>query len=110
MIAYCGIDCAKCQAYRATKSGDAKQVEQVAKVWSKKFKALIKPEHIICDGCKVDERKSYHCQNLCDIRKCCFKNGFSSCAECKHFTCEELEFVLATNPDAARNLANKIKN
>ncbi len=106
MIAYCGLDCSKCIGYLATQSGDKDQITEVAKKWSKQFKADVKPEHVICDGCKSEKRKSFHCTNLCNIRKCCIERKYDSCIECNEFACSHLAFILNNAPEAKENLTN----
>jgi hypothetical protein len=110
MIAYCGINCSKCEARLATKSNDPEQIAAVAQKWSKLYNADIKPYHVVCDGCRTDERKSHHCQNLCEIRKCCQKGNHDHCLQCAKFSCEEVEFVLANTPDAIENLRSLKKD
>jgi hypothetical protein len=104
MIAYCGLNCSKCEGYLATKSNDNKKLTEVAEKWSKQFHAEVKPEHVICDGCKPGERKSFHCSNMCKIRKCCLEKEYDSCIECNDFACEDLQFVLNHAPEARQNL------
>ncbi len=104
MIAYCGLDCSICDGYRATQANDDEQLAKVAKIWSKQFHADIKPEHVICDGCKDGKRKSFHCENTCKIRTCCINHEYNSCIECNDFPCTDLEFILNNAPDAKNNL------
>jgi len=104
MIAYCGLDCLKCDAYAATQSGDSNRLAQVAEEWSAKFKVNVQPEHVICDGCKSGRRKSYHCKNTCKIRICCLKKAIDSCGKCDMFPCSDEEFVLKNSPEAEKNL------
>lgn len=104
MIAYCGLDCSKCIGYLATQSGDERELAKVAEIWSKQFSADVKPEHVICDGCKAGKRKSYHCANLCKINRCCVEKGYDSCIECADFACSEVEFILNCVPEAKENL------
>jgi hypothetical protein len=105
MIAYCGLDCSKCEGYLATQANDARQIAEVARKWSAQFHADVKPEHVICDGCKADGRKSFHCANLCKIRKCCVNKKYGTCIECSDFACGDVTFVLDNAPDARKNLA-----
>jgi hypothetical protein len=104
MIAYCGLDCSKCIGYLATQANDARQIADVAGKWSKQFHADIKPEHVICDGCKADKRKSFHCANLCEIRKCCAGKKYETCVECGKFPCSDVKFVIDNSPEAKANL------
>ncbi|MBU0744075.1 MAG: DUF3795 domain-containing protein [Gammaproteobacteria bacterium] len=109
MIAYCGLDCSKCIGLIATKSGSKEELEKVAKIWSIQFDADIKPEHIVCEGCKGPGRKSHHCNNLCKIRACCISKNFQSCIECKVYPCEDLRFVLDNAPEAKNNLEKLVE-
>ena len=58
LIAYCGLDCEKCEAYIATKNNDNALREKVAKEWSELNGVDITPEMINCDGCRVDGVKT----------------------------------------------------
>jgi hypothetical protein len=104
LIAPCGLDCAKCDGYIATQSGDIKKVEAVAASWSKMYNADVKAEHVWCDGCLVDGRKSYHCSTLCEIKKCVGKNKFTTCIECQDFACKLLDPIIKHVPEAKTNL------
>jgi len=75
MIAYCGLDCSKCDGYLATQSGNDEELIKVAIKWSKLYRADVKPEYVVCDGCRVGGRKSYYCTNLCKIYKCCLERN-----------------------------------
>ena len=70
MIAYCGLDCAKCDAFIATKNNDNQKRIETAKNWSKEYNAEIKPEHINCDGCMSKSNKLFNHCLVCEIRKC----------------------------------------
>jgi hypothetical protein len=104
MIAYCGLDCQKCEGYLATQANDEKQIAAVAVKWSKQFHADVKTEHVICDGCKADGKKSFHCSTLCNIRKCCMDKQYDTCIECNTFPCSDLNFILDNAPEAKANL------
>lgn len=104
MIAYCGIDCSKCIGYIATQSGSKEKIAEAARTWSAEFKADIKPEHVICDGCKANARMSFHCSTLCAIRKCAVKKNLSTCAECGEFPCKDISALLEAAPDAKKTM------
>ena len=69
-IAYCGLDCEKCDAYKATQNNDNALREKVAKLWSEMNGVEITPEMINCEGCRVDGVKTPYCDSLCPIRQC----------------------------------------
>jgi hypothetical protein len=109
MIAYCGLDCSKCDGYIAAQSGDDGQVAAVAKKWSAQYHAGLKPEHVACDGCKGNGRKSLHCASMCKIRVCCVNKQYDSCAVCADFPCGDLKFVLDSSPEARENMNRLMK-
>ncbi|HPQ45423.1 MAG TPA: DUF3795 domain-containing protein [Syntrophales bacterium] len=109
MLAYCGIECSQCDSYLATQSGNYEKLVNVAGILSKLYHTDVKPEYVICDGCRAGKRLSFHCRNLCKMRVCCVEKGYDSCIECGDFPCEELQFELTINPEAQDNLA-KLKD
>lgn len=46
MIAFCGLDCEKCDAYLTTINDDHALREKTAKLWTELNNAPILPEHI----------------------------------------------------------------
>lgn len=89
LMAYCGIDCGECSAYKATAANDDALREQTAAEWRKMFSPNIKAEDINCLGCKSDIRFS-HC-NVCNIRTCSSGKSLNHCAECDAFGCDDLK-------------------
>ena len=83
MIAYCGLDCEKCDAYLATINDDQALREKTAKLWAELNNAPILPEHINCEGCRVDGMKTVFCDSLC---------------------CQTVGEIISNNPDALKNL------
>lgn len=73
MIAYCGLDCEKCDAYLATINNDQALRAKTAKLWAELNNAPILPEHINCEGCRVDGIKAVYCDNLCNILPVCIE-------------------------------------
>ena len=105
MIAFCGLDCEKCDAYIATQNDNQALREKTAKLWSELNNASILPEHINCDGCRADGRKTVFCESLCGIRQCALKRGVTTCGDCTEMeTCPTLGAVTANSPEALKNL------
>ena len=108
LVAYCGLDCEKCDAYIATKNDDQALRVKTAKLWSELNNALILPEHINCEGCRVDGVKTVFCQSMCAIRQCALKKGMTTCGDCPELEkCPTLGTVIAHNPEALKNLKKK---
>ena len=105
LIAYCGLDCEKCDAYLATVHNDQKLREKTAKLWAQLNQAPILPEHINCEGCRVDGVKTVFCDSLCGIRQCALKKGVPTCGQCPELeTCGTVGAIFANNPAALENL------
>ena len=105
MIAYCGLDCERCDAYLATIHDDHALREKTAKLWAELNHAPILPEHINCKGCRADGVKTVFCESFCRIRQCALKKGVTTCGDCLDLeTCQSIGEILSNNPDALENL------
>jgi hypothetical protein len=49
LIAYCGLNCEKYDAFIATKNNDHALREKTVKLWSEQNNVTIQPEHINCE-------------------------------------------------------------
>jgi hypothetical protein len=104
-IAYCGLNCEKCDAYLATVHNDSRLREKTAQLWSELNGAPITPEMINCTGCRMEGPKTPFCESLCPIRQCAKAKQFETCADCAELsTCEKAAMILADNEEARRNL------
>jgi hypothetical protein len=98
MIAVCGINCAECPGYLATRENDDHKRKEVAEQWSKEYQAEFKPEDINCDGCTFGkERLFVHCQ-VCEIRKCGQEKQLKNCAYCNEYPCPKLSQLFLMVP------------
>ena len=105
MIAYCGLDCEKCDAYLATVRDDQALREKTAKEWSKLNNAPILPEQINCLGCRAEGVKTVFCESLCQIRQCALQKGVETCGDCGRLEkCQTVAAILANSPEALENL------
>lgn len=105
MIAYCGLNCEKCDAYLATIHDDQVLREKTAKLWAELNQAPIPPEHINCQGCRVEGVKTVFCDSLCEIRQCALKKGVAACGDCPELeNCQIVGAVISNNPEALENL------
>ena len=108
MIAYCGLNCEKCDAYIATKNDDQALRENTAKLWSEMNNANILPEQINCEGCRMNGKKFVYCESMCGIRKCAMSKGYETCSDCPEMgTCPTLKAVTANSPEALKNLSKQ---
>ena len=105
MIGYCGLDCEKCDAYLATINDDQALREKTAKLWAELNQAPILPEHINCEGCRVEGMKTVFCDSLCGIRQCAMKKSVTTCGSCPELEkCEMIAPIISDNPDALKDL------
>lgn len=105
MIAYCGLDCEKCDAYLATINDDQVLREKTAKLWTELNNAPILPEHINCQGCRVEGIKTVFCDSLCGIRQCALKKGVTTCGDCQGMQkCQTVGAIISNDPKAFENL------
>ncbi len=108
LIAYCGLDCEKCDARKATLNNDDALRKEVAKLWSEMNGFEITPEMINCEGCRADGLKTPYCDKYCDIRQCALGKGVGTCGDCTETDkCDILGMVLSNNAEASDNLKNK---
>ena len=75
-IAYCGLDCEKCEARIATMNNDDALRQKVAKEWSVMNEVEITPEMINCTGCRVPGVKFPFCESMCPIKICSSEKKF----------------------------------
>ena len=105
LIAICGLDCEKCDAYIATKNDDHPLRKKTAKLWAELNHAPILPEHINCEGCRMNGAKTIFCSSLCEIRRCALDKGFSTCGYCpENDSCTKVSTIWQNNPQAKENL------
>ena len=105
MIAYCGVDCEKCDAYLATIKNDQVLREKTAKLWAELNNAPILPKHINCHGCRIQEIKTVFCDSICGIRQCALKKGVTTCGDCPDMEkCQTVGVIISNNPQVLKNL------
>lgn len=107
-IAYCGLDCSKCEAYIATVNNDNALRAKVSKLWTELNGVEITPEMINCEGCRADGVKTVFCDSLCEIRKCAIEKKYETCGSCRELlNCKKAAMILENNSAALENLTSK---
>jgi predicted nucleic acid binding AN1-type Zn finger protein len=103
LIAACGLDCAKCDAYIATQANDQTALEKLVEKWRVEFNAPnLTVATVLCDGCMSGGRTIGYCAE-CKIRLCAVERGLENCAACPDYGCEKLT---AFWPNALQAKAN----
>lgn len=108
LIAFCGLDCAKCEARTATLHNDNALREQVARQWSEWNHVDIPAESINCLGCHAEGAKCHYCENLCPIRKCILQRGYTHCGECPEMENCAMLYAIHKNAPTAKNHLQEI--
>jgi hypothetical protein len=103
MTACCGLDCAVCPAFIATKNNDEELRIKTAALWSKEYGANISPKDVHCSGCTTEGKKFHHCE-VCEIRKCCAEKNIENCAFCPEYACKKIIDFFGFVPDAKLTL------
>ena len=98
LMAYCGLNCAKCPAFKATQADDQMMRAKVAEEWSKLFNKTIDASDINCDGCLTAGRLFSHCA-VCEVRKCGTERELENCGHCNEYPCSRLNFIFKAVPE-----------
>nr|WP_330394083.1 DUF3795 domain-containing protein [Lachnoclostridium sp. An181] len=79
--------------------------KKTAKLWAKLNNAPILPEHINCQGYRVEGVKTVFCDSMCGIRQCALKKGVDTCGDCLDLErCSTVGVILENNSSALKNL------
>ena len=91
-IAFCGLDCERCEARLATVNDDDALRERVAKLWSE------------LNGVEITVKTPF-CDSLCEIRHCALAKHMETCGSCGEMDrCEKLAMIIGNNAEARGNL------
>ena len=103
LIAFCGLDCAQCEAYQATQAGDSAWQERLLEKWRVDYAAPgMTLEAVTCDGCRGPRTGGYCAE--CPVRACALERGLQTCADCPDYGCEKLEHFFQLAPQAKATL------
>lgn len=103
MVAYCGLHCDECKAFKATQTRDIEWKKRIAKHWTEELKVEFKPEEVDCCGCKSAVLSGW-CRKICAIRPCAERRKVETCAHCGDYPCGKLKEFLPNEPVATKNL------
>jgi hypothetical protein len=104
LIAYCGLNCAACEACRPPRHDQAWK-ERVAEKWREEYhNPSFDAAAITCNGCTSAAGPwSSHCYE-CDIRACNVERGLANCAACPDYVCARLERFFGFAPEVKATL------
>ena len=107
MIAYCGLSCAKCDAFPLNQQKmTAAEKIQIAEKWTKLYGhgRTVKAEDVHCDGCLSEDGQLWaHCAR-CEIRKCGREKQLKNCGYCADYPCKKLDEIFTISPEAKNTL------
>ena len=87
MIAACGLDCEKCDIYKA--SDDPELAQKFVDWFKRERNEDVAISQIRCAGCRGE--RAEHWSPDCWILKCCVdEKGHDFCFQCDEFPCEKL--------------------
>jgi len=100
IIAFCGLICTDCPAWRGLARTSAEERARLAREWSTEAFPLTAKD-LDCEGCVgPDDQLAPFCRG-CDTRHCGTKREVLNCAHCADYPCEKLE---KTPAEAKRRL------
>jgi len=99
MVAYCGIVCTDCDAFKATQAEDMKALERTAKETSEQAGVELTAADMMCDGCLATTGRQIGYCHECEIRRCALPRHIETCAHCDSFACDKIEAF--SNPGSA---------
>ena len=110
LMAFCGLNCAACEAYLATQANDLAAQQRVLAKWRQEFNAPnMTIADVTCDGCvTLNGRASGYCSQ-CPIRACGVERKVTNCAYCAEYSaCEKLAGFFVQAP-AAKTMLEEIR-
>jgi hypothetical protein len=81
----CGLDCATCDAYRATQSGDEALKLTVLEQWRKDYSPDVPLAAVTCDGCITSGCRKGGYTGQCPVRACAQERKQPTCAHCPEY-------------------------
>ena len=105
MLAYCGLNCTECPAYKVKQTGDEKLLAETVEKWNSP-EYPVTAEDIPCDGCKTASGEHFKFCATCPVRNCAGKRGVMTCAHCDDYGCDIMEgFLSKAGDDLRKRLA-----
>ncbi|MGE5559627.1 MAG: DUF3795 domain-containing protein [Chloroflexota bacterium] len=99
-MAPCGLICAECPAFIATRTDDTATLLKCGHAWGQSYGREITADEVKCDGCRASGRKWLFCRD-CALANCEKSSQFDSCAHCPDYPCAKVD---AFEPDGRLRL------
>ena len=109
MISCCGLNCHGCAIYLATREKNDEKKHKMRVEISQQIKEHYGEEYKLedvtdCDGCRAEGGRLFSSSKNCYIRKCARQKHIENCAYCDEYSCQKLEELFATDPEARKRL------
>jgi hypothetical protein len=105
LIAYCGLACSDCEAYKATQANDMEELERIAGRWAVQYgHSGMTANDVMCDGCTNEAGRHVGYASQCAVRACGVRHGVVNCAYCDEYGCETLTAFVSQVPPARETL------
>jgi hypothetical protein len=104
MIAYCGIDCSKCETFLATRVNSDTDRKKIVEKCLSEHHVKLKLEDINCHGCKSNKVRCSFADDFCAIRKCNIEKSTPHCAACDEYKCDKLKKIIESAPQIGEAL------
>lgn len=103
MISCCGLDCAICETFIATRDNNNDARKAIAEKWRVMYhNPNIKTEDINCLGCNSSGPLYQHCLE-CNIRLCAIDKKVANCGKCGEYPCTKISEFHKIVPEAKVN-------
>ncbi len=109
MISCCGLNCHGCAIYLATREKNdekrSKMRVEISQQIKEHYGEEYRPEDVSdCDGCCAEGGRLFSGSRKCHMRKCSRQKHIENCASCDEYSCQKLEELFATDPEARKRL------
>ncbi len=104
MIGVCGLNCARCDIYRASHGDDEGRLA-IQRQFKEKRGLEVPLDKIGCDGCRCPPEKNW--SDDCAMQRCATEKGHIHCSECGDFVCDKLKAFAA---DGSENHMKTVEN
>ncbi len=108
IVAYCGIVCTECDAYKATQAGDREVLARMAVEASEQLGVEMTADDTMCDSCLGSSGRQIPYCTVCTIRACGIDNLVENCAHCRDYACDKLG-AFAKPGSAHRQVLDEIR-
>jgi hypothetical protein len=108
IITRCGYRCDWCLAYGPNIDKYEANRQILSDGWYKYFGFRIESENIRCEGCLSKKDNPKLIDQNCPVRPCVIQKGYSTCAECKNFICQNLKVRIVNRKEVEKRLGHSI--